>query len=449
MRIYRIAIAVVVSVLILSVGFLEPVFAATGYGPGAQPNVPPFVPPSVSRPASSSQERRPITRQRIPRSELVAARERDDVVNITNNTTLQGTAATIQLTNAEVQQLIQSSSGRVVEFDLSSSPVETVHIPRNAIELISDAGYAIEVDFPSGTIRIDSSALQSMLAQGVGRDLTIVLVEIVDITDELPRIMRDAVLIGEEVYVIRVYLGTQRIGHFDGIMTVTLLFDGPFPATVWHLSPEGVRTRTISGYNPNAGTVTFITSQLSHYILGSDGVPGSSVMQVPPHGGDVLPTAPLNNPPSPQTAVVGTPANQSVQTQQSQSSQTQQTQGSHSSHTPASQSVAAQSPATQPPLSPASGNDGIANAAAFVDFLGVGGRSVDDPAADITARENPQTGINPAILSVGTLGFGVSGMAGLMFYLRYRVQSRHNRTYTSSKNRKKRLDRILGNDLLS
>jgi hypothetical protein len=453
-------------VLLFAMNSPDSVPAATGYGPGAQPNVPPFIPPSVtpSRPSTGSGTTTVVRRERrtLSAEQLAAIRNNAQGDRVTIET--DGAEAVINFPGNAVENLINDTRGDVVEFDLSRrANVELVHIPRYAVEQIANARFPIEVEFPAGTVRLDPTALRSILDRGPGEHLTIVCVDISEVTaSELTPIMRESVRAGERVFVLRVYLGTQRIGNFDGMMTVIIPHNGPFPATVCHLDPQGVRTRAMFSCDVNARTVTFMTARLSHFVIGFDGagdgaVAMGSTPEASPAGGST-PQAPLTGveagasfidssvDPSPEldtdtdasgTRIAGIPGTFSP--------------GAANAANPSTPGGTAQAPApgsNEAPVTEAT-EAGFAEFAMYTNTRIAGGRSEDNSSsspADITARENPQTGINPAILSYGTLSFGGAGVAGLLFYLRYRLQLRRNSSYNNFKDKKRR-KRL--NDLVS
>ena len=67
MRLYR--ITAVFLALLTAMAFSVPVFAATGYGPGAQPQVPPFVPARPTGPITGTGRRPPVVTSNRPAAE--------------------------------------------------------------------------------------------------------------------------------------------------------------------------------------------------------------------------------------------------------------------------------------------------------------------------------------------------------------------------------------------
>lgn len=164
--------------------------------------------------------------------------------------------ATIRLTGNAVNNIISNNDDGVVSFDLSGLNDVTV-------------------------VRIDHSDLNDFAARG----LSIV----VDEANNLSEAQQDAMLEGEQLFRVSVHTGglgqnnPRQIRDFrNGTLTVTLPHNGPFPAAVWHMDENGVRTVMDSTYDEHTQSVTFTTSRLSIFIIGQSIAATSPPLIKPP-----------------------------------------------------------------------------------------------------------------------------------------------------------------------
>jgi hypothetical protein len=178
----------------------------------------------------------------------------------------------LQLPSVKVDELIDSASDDTVELDLSGlEGVEKANIPTDALEKIADAGLGVDVKLPEGEISLDSEALQSILEQTGGTDLTMSMTQIRP--NEMNEAQGAVLKSGDTVYDITVTSGGQNISQFDGGFKVTVPYDGSLPAAAWHLDGDGKKIKIEGVYDPLTGTFTFTLPHLSLYVVGYDDSP--------------------------------------------------------------------------------------------------------------------------------------------------------------------------------
>jgi len=167
---------------------------------------------------------------------------------------------------ATIEALIDSARDGIVHFDVSNVTGATaVTIPSAAIIAMAEAGLAVEIDMPQGSILLDGDALASLIDQLGGDDFTLTLFKI--LASDLSSEMQDAIEPGDVVFRITIESADQYIRNFDGTLTITVPWNGSFPAVVWYLDEDGNMTRMETLYDEVAGTVTFITNHLSVYVI--------------------------------------------------------------------------------------------------------------------------------------------------------------------------------------
>jgi len=152
---------------------------------------------------------------------------------------------------------------------------------------VANAGLSLDILMPQGTVRIDVLALASIAAQAEYDNVSLLLNR-AD-TAALSQAQRDALGAGDLVFNIRLMSGSQAIRSFNGFLTVTLPYDGPLPAAIWYLDDFGNMEQMDSTYDPETMTVSFMTTHLSLYVVGSDA--GSAIADDGMGGGAQAPAS--------------------------------------------------------------------------------------------------------------------------------------------------------------
>jgi len=189
--------------------------------------------------------------------------------------TVSNNQANLNLATRTINQLTNNAEDGTVTFDFSQAEnLNAVRLPRTGLTAFAEAGLAVEIRLPVGTITLNQNALSSILQQGNEPFITISIGVVV--SSSLSNNQRRAIGQNEQAFRITVRRGTTPITSFAEDITITLPHEGDFPAAVWQLNNDGTRVRMQSTYNMEAETVTFSTSQLSVYVVGHDNNPVSA-----------------------------------------------------------------------------------------------------------------------------------------------------------------------------
>jgi len=203
--------------------------------------------------------------------------------------TQEGSTVTLDLNSEIVSEIISGAEGPVVDIDLTGvRGANEVVKPAAALMQVAHAGLSLDILMPQGTVRIDPLALASIAGQAEYDNVTLMLNQ-ADLA-ALSQAQRDALGAGDLVFNIRIMSGSQAIRSFDGYLTVTLPYDGPLPAAIWYLDDVGNMEQMDSTYDPEAMTISFTTTHLSFYVVGTDA--GSAI---PDDGTGGVAQAPASN----------------------------------------------------------------------------------------------------------------------------------------------------------
>jgi hypothetical protein len=141
--------------------------------------------------------------------------------------------------------------------------------PKEGLRDLAAGGLSVTVDFPQGAVSLDSAAVQSLVAQAAGSDITIAVKPITapPITSNLSA----ALPVGASGYDISVYSGGQLIHSYAGKISVVVPYDGRLPVAAWYIGGDGALEEIESFYSALAKTVTFTPPHLSLYAVGYAG----------------------------------------------------------------------------------------------------------------------------------------------------------------------------------
>jgi len=179
--------------------------------------------------------------------------------------TMEDGTVSLTITDELLTALIESAEDGIVHFDVSDvSGATAVTIPAFAIEAIQSAGLTVEIDMPQGSLLFDVDALASLIKQLGGNDFKLTLYQprLENLTEE----QRAAIEPGDAVFRITIESDGKFISNFDGILTITVQWNGPFPVMKWHLCEVGIMSAKDTTYDENAKTVTFTTDHLSVFV---------------------------------------------------------------------------------------------------------------------------------------------------------------------------------------
>jgi hypothetical protein len=150
-------------------------------------------------------------------------------------------------------------------------------LPKTGLSDIADAGLGITVIFPRGVVAIDSDAVQSLVAQARGEEITVAVTE--KTAPTLTATQSAALPEGAETFDISVYSGGVLIHDYSGEIAVTVPYGGRTPVSAWYLAEDGTLEKLSSAYSPAEKTVTFKPPHLSLYVVGYDGWPFTDVAE--------------------------------------------------------------------------------------------------------------------------------------------------------------------------
>jgi hypothetical protein len=207
------------------------------------------------------------------------------LVDVTDlDVVIEGEEATVEMTITEITNIVENlldaiadaieddadtEIERVITLDFTADvfkEVTAVTLPADLFEAVGDADLALEIALPQGTITFDADSLATATELAEGEPITISLerVYIPDIQQEQRRDVREA----DVIIKITVTSGETVIRDFVGTVTVTVPYEGPFPAAVWYLDSEGTLHRRAADCDPIRQTVTFTTTHFSLFIIG-------------------------------------------------------------------------------------------------------------------------------------------------------------------------------------
>ena len=186
---------------------------------------------------------------------------------ISINTGVTNAQANINVTIGAVNRIIANAVDNKVVFDFSQTTetVSTVSMTTFALVRFAAADLDIEIRLPNGTVTLDTVAINSILRQGSGN----IVISVVPATG-LTVAQRSAIASGEQAFRVSVQRGTQVITNFDGTVTVTIPFEGPFPVVAWLIDDAGERQSIPAVYDEVAETVTVTTFNLAVVVIGSN-----------------------------------------------------------------------------------------------------------------------------------------------------------------------------------
>ncbi|MGI6361460.1 MAG: S-layer homology domain-containing protein [Bacillota bacterium] len=196
-----------------------------------------------------------ISKQTVPAANGAVSVEYD-----TSNDT-----AILELPLSKVDEIIEKSLDDVAIIDLSAlEDIASVEIPSLALSAFAEAGFDISLQLPKGTIILDAEAAGDIVEQANGSDLKIELKEIDAVS--LTEAQQQAIKSDDLVVDINIYLGTEKVTEFNGILTVQFPYDGPLPVAVWYLNDDGNLEELTCVFKN--GVVSFDLNHLSLYVIG-------------------------------------------------------------------------------------------------------------------------------------------------------------------------------------
>jgi hypothetical protein len=190
--------------------------------------------------------------------------------------TLLGGNATLTLPESVIAEIIAQSEATAL-LDVSGvSGATGVTLPAEALDQLADAGLAVAVSLPDGSITLSPAAAGSIARQADGAAITIEIKQIS--ASELNASQREAV--GDApIFAISVKSGDSYLTNFNGaLVAITLPYtlknggdtaaDEADNVVVWYLDGDGSLESISSVYDEESQTVHFTTNHLSLYAIG-------------------------------------------------------------------------------------------------------------------------------------------------------------------------------------
>ena len=188
--------------------------------------------------------------------------------------TRSGSEISLDMNTNKVRDIINATSGNTVSLTLSDLGGATrATMQAAAITQLANAGMALEISLPQGTVRLNTEAMRSAVSQASGTNPNISISLLEPETNSLTAAQRNQIRSGDKVFSVNMYSGTRAITGFDGALTVTVPYTGQIPVTVWRLSDRGELEVVESTYNSSARTVSFTVDRLSEFLVGMDNRP--------------------------------------------------------------------------------------------------------------------------------------------------------------------------------
>ncbi len=203
-----------------------------------------------------------------------------DTATLTIKAAMSGSGkATASVSHQQIANAVRGGLGRNPEDAMDirinvdapdgAQTVETVITPAAVREMV-DNRFGMTIVTPVARINFDERALSSILEQSDG-DIAITA-SLVD-KSTLPNSVLAAVD-EHPVFDFSVTSGSRRISQFNGNVTVSVPYtpadsEDPNSIVIYHITAEGtVEIVKNCRYDPDTGTVTFVTSHFSYFAVG-------------------------------------------------------------------------------------------------------------------------------------------------------------------------------------
>ncbi|MDR2589491.1 MAG: hypothetical protein LBC71_00645, partial [Oscillospiraceae bacterium] len=174
-----------------------------------------------------------------------------------------------ELTPELLDQIISESSGSVARINLSNSTVHSAALSITALSQIATASHSAQIVMPGGmTMTLPPAVLTHLASAATTAGVHDVVLGMAPVAHSaIPEAQAGNIATGDAVFSITLTAGTTAITDLGGSISVTLPWEGPWPAVVWHLAADGTLTRMTTTYNQAGGTVTFTTNHLSMFLV--------------------------------------------------------------------------------------------------------------------------------------------------------------------------------------
>jgi|GEM_PF-4345797 len=186
------------------------------------------------------------TQQRPANAPAAAVTATATIEGVTAPIGREGSIASVELGTRDIRSIVSNAEGGSVSFDFSGlegfSYVREARVPRLALQRFADAGLAVEIILPRGTVELSADAISEITGHGFNANITVALSAAP--AGLLNSRQRNAVQ-GDAVYMFSVLSGRTAIEDFASPVTVTLGTSGQ----VFALEASGDLTR-LTGAGP-------------------------------------------------------------------------------------------------------------------------------------------------------------------------------------------------------
>lgn len=190
---------------------------------------------------------------------------------VSASASVSGGIAVVAVTDGQIAGLISESGATgTVTADLSALGTNAAILPQKLVGAAAKDSDGLTAKLSSGSVTLDKTALGSVSGSGSIK----ISVEKVD-NGKLSAAQKS--MTGENGLVVDVnlFVNGAKVHDFSGgKITVSIPYtpktgENPDSVTVWYLEDNGSLTPMNGKYDPASGTVTFTTTHLSQYVIGS------------------------------------------------------------------------------------------------------------------------------------------------------------------------------------
>lgn len=175
--------------------------------------------------------------------------------------------AILQMDIDKINEIISSTSGNEVVFNLSGlKNILSVQIPGILFDALAKNNLNLTIKLPEGTMTLINEVLASIYKQTGGVDISIEIRK--RDRSELSEAQKAAVEKDDIVLDINIVTDTQIIREFNGLLEMTVPYNGSLPVGLWYLNDKGELERKNCKYSN--GMVYFNLDYLSLYVLAKD-----------------------------------------------------------------------------------------------------------------------------------------------------------------------------------
>jgi hypothetical protein len=177
----------------------------------------------------------------------------------------------LEINSSLIQQLINRAEDGVARVNLTSAfGVKHVIFPPTLLSQIAAAGLSVQIMLPQGTILFNAPAAASIASQAGGRNIMLTMYN-PDPDDEiLTDAQKSSIGNNDMVYKIALSAGNTPITGFEGTLTISVPWNAPSPAIIYHLDESGGLNQMQSTFNRANRSATFITNHLSVFLVRGD-----------------------------------------------------------------------------------------------------------------------------------------------------------------------------------